>query len=137
MIETYRGTVFRNQEDHMGHMNVMWYISKYDEATWQFVASFGLTAAYVKEKNQAMVAVEQNVKYMAEVMAGTLLVVRSELLEVKNKVIRFRHTMFNAEDDSLVSTCELTAVYMDLGLRKSYPIPDFMQVNLQDLLAQK
>jgi acyl-CoA thioesterase FadM len=24
--------------DHMGHMNVMWYVGKFDEATWIFFA---------------------------------------------------------------------------------------------------
>ena len=34
-IVTYRGTVFPWHCDHMGHMNVMWYTGKFDEATWQ------------------------------------------------------------------------------------------------------
>ena len=40
---TYRGTVYPWQCDHMGHMNVMWYVGKFDEATWQFMASLGLS----------------------------------------------------------------------------------------------
>jgi acyl-CoA thioester hydrolase len=30
---TYRGTVYPWQCDHIGHMNVMWYVGKFDEAT--------------------------------------------------------------------------------------------------------
>jgi acyl-CoA thioester hydrolase len=30
-ILTYRGTVYPWQRDHIGHMNVMWYVGKFDE----------------------------------------------------------------------------------------------------------
>ena len=33
-VETYRGAVYPWHCDHMGHMNVMWYVGKFDEATW-------------------------------------------------------------------------------------------------------
>jgi hypothetical protein len=29
---TYRGTVCPWQCDHVGHMNIMWYVGKFDEA---------------------------------------------------------------------------------------------------------
>jgi acyl-CoA thioester hydrolase len=32
----------------MGHMNVMWYVGKFDEATWQLLAAVGLTAARLR-----------------------------------------------------------------------------------------
>jgi acyl-CoA thioesterase FadM len=33
---TYRGAVYPWHCDHVGHMNVKWYVGKFDEATWQF-----------------------------------------------------------------------------------------------------
>jgi hypothetical protein len=40
---TYRGTVYPWQCDHLGHMNVMWYVGKFDEASWQLLATLGFT----------------------------------------------------------------------------------------------
>jgi hypothetical protein len=40
---TYRGTVYPWQCDHVGHMNIMWYVGKFDEANWNFLARPGLT----------------------------------------------------------------------------------------------
>ena len=40
---TYRGVVYPWHCDHMGHMNVMWYVGKFDEGTWQFMAAIGAT----------------------------------------------------------------------------------------------
>ena len=47
LVETYRGTIYPWQCDHMGHMNVMWYVGKFDEATWQFFSMLGLTPAWL------------------------------------------------------------------------------------------
>ena len=58
---TYRGVVYPWQCDHMGHMNVMWYVGKFDEATWQFFAMFGLTPSFLREQGRGMAAVQQNI----------------------------------------------------------------------------
>ena len=42
---SYRGAVYPWHCDHMGHMNVMWYVGKFDEATWNFFSEVGLTRA--------------------------------------------------------------------------------------------
>ena len=42
---TYRGIVYPWHCDHMGHMNVMWYTSKFDEACWQLLSMLGLNVA--------------------------------------------------------------------------------------------
>ncbi len=33
-IKTYQGTVYPWNCDHMGHMNVQFYVAKFDEAIW-------------------------------------------------------------------------------------------------------
>ena len=43
MIETYRGVVYPIHLDHMGHMNVQWYTSKFDEATWHLCSALGMS----------------------------------------------------------------------------------------------
>ena len=49
MIETYKGVVYPNQMDHMDHMNVQWYTSKFDEATWHLFSAIGITSGYMSE----------------------------------------------------------------------------------------
>lgn len=129
MIETYRGTVRPHQMDHMGHMNVQWYTAKFDEATWHLFSRLGLTASYFAETDCGMAALEQHTRYLAEVMAGDLLVCRSHLLAVTNKTLRFHHAMHNAETDVLVATTELVGTHLDRVLRKASPLPDFVRAN--------
>ena len=60
MIGTYRGVVCPHQIDHMDHMNVQWYTSKFDEGTWRLLSAAGITMEYIRKNNKGMVAVEQN-----------------------------------------------------------------------------
>ena len=70
MIETYRGAVYPWHCDHMGHMNVMWYVGKFDEATWNLFAATGITTAFLKENRRGMAAVQQNITYKRELLSG-------------------------------------------------------------------
>src|SRR4051812_29999971 len=94
---TYRGLVYPWHCDHMGHMNVMWYVGKFDEATWQLVRLFGVNAAYMKSENRGMVAAEQRILYKRELLEGNPVCIRSGISEVKEKSIKFFHEMINEE----------------------------------------
>ena len=121
---TYRGTVYPWQCDHVGHMNIMWYVGKFDEANWNFFARLGLTPSYLREANRGMAAVQQTVSYKRELLAGDIVEVRSSLLEIRDKSIRFLHEMRNAETGEVAATCEITAVHLDRQAHKAAPFED-------------
>lgn len=123
LIETYRGTVFPWHCDHMGHMNVMWYVGKFDEATWNLFAGMGVTAAYLRDQRRAMAAVQQNITYRRELLVGDTVVVRSGFLEVRERVANFVHEMCHGTSGEVSAVCVLTAVHMDSEARKATPFP--------------
>ena len=123
MIETYSGVVHPDQLDHMEHMNVQWYTSKFDEATWQLFFAIGITSEYMREQNRGMVALEQITKYKSEVKSGELLVVKSKVIEIRDKIIKFLHIMYNVEFMQEVANTELVGVHIDRKIRKSSPLP--------------
>jgi acyl-CoA thioester hydrolase len=55
-VTTYKGCVYPWQCDHVGHMNVMWYVGKFDEATWNLFATLGLRPSYLRGENPGMAA---------------------------------------------------------------------------------
>ena len=120
---TYRGVVYPWQCDHMGHMNVMWYTSKFDEATWNLFFAIGITPTYIRQKRHGMAGLQQNVAYKKELAAGDVVSVRSRILEVREKVIRFEHELINDDTQEIAATCELTVVHLDLVARKALPFP--------------
>jgi len=121
---TYRGTVYPWHCDHVGHMNIMWYAGKFDEANWNLFARIGLTLTYFRESGRGMAAVQQNIIYKRELLAGDIVEVKSIVLEVRDKSIRFRHEMRNAETGEVAAVCEITAVHMDREARKSTAFAD-------------
>ena len=120
---TYRGTVYPWQCDHMGHMNVMWYIGKFDEASWQLLSIVGLTRARFERDGTGMAAVEQRIEYRRELHAGDVVSIRSTLLEVRDKSIRMCHKMINHETGELVAITAIVGVHLDMTIRKARSLP--------------
>jgi acyl-CoA thioester hydrolase len=116
---TYRGMVHQWQCDHMGHMNVMWFVGKFDEATWNLGAMMGMTSQYMREAKRGMAAVEQRISYRREALAGDIIITRSAVLEVKPKSVRFVHEMFRGDGGDHLSTMMVTGVHIDVVARKS------------------
>lgn len=132
---TYRGVVYPYQCDHMGHMNVMWYVSKFDEATWQLVKLMGVTTQYMKEQKRGMVAAEQRIIYKRELLAGTPVCIKSGIIEVKEKSINFFHELINEETNNIAAITFLTGVHIDAELRRATPLPHEARKKAEELIT--
>jgi acyl-CoA thioester hydrolase len=132
---TYCGTVYPWQCDHVGHMNIMWYAGKFDEANWNLFARIGLTPTYLRESGRGMAAIQQNITFKRELLAGDIVEVKSIVLEVRDKSIRFRHEMRNAETGEVAAVCEITAVHLDRQARKSAAFADAIRKSAERQLA--
>ena len=120
---TYRGSVYPWHCDQVGHMNVMWYVGKFDEATWNLFLRAGITPGYLRANQRGMAAVDQHIEYRRELHAGDVVAVRSEILDIDGRKIRFRHEMANEESGELAAVTTLLGVHMDTLARKSCPFP--------------
>jgi acyl-CoA thioester hydrolase len=120
---SYRGVVYPWHCDHMGHMNVMWYVGKFDEATWQLFSGLGLTPSFLRQNDRGMAAVEQAISYKKELLAGDVVTIRSSVLEVKEKSIRFSHTMHNDAAGDVAAVAVLVAVHLDTVKRRACAFP--------------
>jgi len=120
---TYRGVVYPWHCDHMGHMNVMWYVGKFDEASWHLFGLLGLTRSSLSQHNRGMAGLQQNISYKRELYAGDIITIRSGILEMKEKVVRFFHEMRNEETAEIAAVTVLVAAHIDTQVRKSCPFP--------------
>ena len=132
---TYKGTVFPWHCDEMGHMNVMWYVGKFDEATRHFFHEIGISPAFVRESKRGMAAVEQTIQYKRELRAGDIVSVHSVLLEIKDKSVRFVHEMRKVDTDEIAATTTLTAVHFDIVARRACAFPGSVKEKAAVLLA--
>jgi acyl-CoA thioester hydrolase len=120
---TYRGTVYPHQCDHMGHMNVMWYVGKFDEASWQLLSAYGLTPSRMRRDGIVMAAVEGHIVFRRELRAGDVISVRSEIIEVRDKSVRMAHEMTNDDTGESVASMIVVGVHVDAVSRKAAPLP--------------
>jgi acyl-CoA thioester hydrolase len=114
----------------MGHVNVQYYASMFDQATWAFLSEFGITSEYMKANRRGMAAVSQQTKYLLELFSGDIVEIQTELLEVTEKTIRFVHTMRRRPQMDTISTSELVGVHFDTEIRKSCPFPQEIKERL-------
>ena len=132
---TYKGAVFPWHCDEMGHMNVMLYVGKFDEATRHFFHELGITPAFIRESKHGMAAVEQTIQYRRELLAGDIVSVHSVLLEIKDKSVRFAHEMHKVDSGEIAATTTLTGVHFNTVARRACAFPDSVREKAAALLA--
>ena len=132
---THKGTIYPWHCDHMGHMNVMWYVGKFDEATWHLFHAIGITPDYVRDNDRGMAAVEQTIQYRRELLAGEIITIHSALLEMKDKSIRFTHEMRKTDTNEIAATTILTGVHLDAVARRACAFPQEIREKGAALLA--
>jgi acyl-CoA thioester hydrolase len=134
-ILTYRGTVYPWHCDHIGHMNVMWYAGKFDEATWHLFNAIGLSAPYLRGAQRGMAAVDQHISYVQELHAGAVVSVRTRVLEVKDRSLRFEHEMVDDYTGAVAARTTLKVVHLDTAQRKSVAFTATVVAKAQALIA--
>ena len=136
-LVTYRGAVYATHCDHIGHMNIASYGAKFDEANWVFFCEIGLTPSYLRGERYGMAGVQQNISYSRELFAGDVIEIRSQVLEVADKRLRFRHEMRNIESGAVAAVSEIMAVHLDKRAHKSCPLPQNIRQRAEALAVGK
>ena len=120
-LMTYRGVVYAGYLDHMGHMNVQYYVHLFDQATWVLFDYAGLSTSYFVETGTGMAALEQHLVYKREVFAGTVVTIDSQVLAITEKTVRFLHTM--RDNKGVVATSEILGTHFDRTAHQAIPFP--------------
>jgi acyl-CoA thioester hydrolase len=132
---TYKRTVYPWHCDEVGHMNVMWYVGKFDEGTRHFFHALGLTPMFLRANDRGMAAVEQTIQYKHELLAGDIVAIYSVLNEIKDKVICFSHEMRKADTGEVAALTTLTAMHLDKAARRAGSFPESVRKKGAALLA--
>lgn len=135
-IETYRGAVFPWECDWNGHMNVRFYVGKFDEGTWQFMAQIGAGREALSQRNCGAMAVSQNIAYKRELVAGDVIAVRSSVQAVGTTSCRFRHAMIETASGGMAAEMDVVGVFVDLATRRPMPIWPALRSGIEALLGE-
>jgi acyl-CoA thioester hydrolase len=127
---TAKGTIYPDDCDHMGHMNVAAYTRKYDEGTWALWTSVGFGGQRMLQEGLGLAAMESRVTYHREFFPGESYVIRSRFLCIKPRVARFYHRIYKLVDsgmaleEELAGTCTYTVACLDRSAHKAVPFPE-------------
>jgi len=130
---TYIGAVLTNECDSNHHMNVMYYINKFELSNRNFMSELGVYE-HIKSQRLGIAVVEQNIKYKKEVFEDQLLYVESELKAIADKTISTHHCLYEKMTGRLSAEIEIVSLMFDLEKRKAVSIPPELKLKMEAYL---
>ena len=118
---TYKGAVVSSECDSNGHMNVMYYINKFELGARNFDLGFDIHNSH-EGIDVGFIVLEQQIKYLQEVFEDDILYIESSITEIGNKTVIYFHEMYHGKTKVLVSTMRAVAVLFDKEKRKALPL---------------
>ncbi len=120
-VLTYKGAVMTWECDSNRHMNVMYYINKFENAGHN--TNLELDLAEYNSDELGMVVLEQVINYHRELFEDDVVYVESTLLDIGNKAFTLLHEMYNGKTKELSATMKIVGVLFDKVNRKALPFP--------------
>ena len=123
MIDTYKGYVSLQECDEMGHMNIQHYISKSSDSSYNLRVALGHAALDQAESGLGYVALEHHIRFHRELRASDLVVIRSGIVELRDRTMRIYQEMREALDDRLAATPRAgsSGAQLRAGGRRAFP----------------
>lgn len=132
----YQCTIPESYLDEMGHMNIRWYMALFNEGVGPFLSQIGLSEAYFAEKQGGVFALEQFLRYLAEVHVGETVTVRGRILGRSEKRLHFMQFIVNETNNNVACIMEVLNSHANLHTRRTSPYPPHLQANIDALLTQ-
>ena len=117
---TIRRVIPIDWTDYNGHMNESRYGQVYSDAADATMIAFGADAEYI-ESGFSYFTVENNIKYLAEALAGDVCHVTTRVLLADGKKLKLYHEMRRDSDGEVYSTCTQFLLHVSLETRKTCP----------------
>jgi len=126
-------TVHKKWEDLNGHVNIVYYMSLYNDSSWPLLGLIGADEAYFLERKMGIVDLNNNLHYMRELHVGDKISTYVRFLDRKPKLLHGMLFIVNDASDALACTVEFTSISFDLDKRKSTPFPDDIASKLETI----
>jgi acyl-CoA thioester hydrolase len=120
--------------DAMGHTNIRHYLGMFDEAAWGLFIQFGMTAEYIANQHGGAFALEQHLRYLAEVKLGETVAIYFRVVGHSPKRVHFVGFMVNETTERLACLFESLGSHVDMTVRRTSPWPPALSAKIQALL---
>jgi acyl-CoA thioesterase FadM len=117
-------------------MNVSWYTHLFSSATIASLHLIGLDENYFRKNKTGSFALETHIQYLAEVMVGKHVSIRTRVLGVSDKLFHFMHFLVNEDDQVLAATGEFLSAHIDMQKRRVTAFAPELRESIQQLCDQ-
>ena len=114
-----RITITSEHLDVLGHMNIQWYMAIFDDGVWNMFASIGVGLEFTQTHHMGAMALQQHLRYLAEVREGDTVTVQGRVLGRTAKRLHFMLFMINETQGQLAATLEAVGINANLNTRRS------------------
>lgn len=133
---TYETVIPEDWRDAMGHMNVMWYTHLFSCAAGGLFPLYGLSKNYFGTGKSGTFVLANHIRYLAEVLAGQKVTIRSRALGRSDKRGHFMHFIYNEDRGVVSATGEFVNTHVDMSTRRASPFPQHICEAFDKLKAQ-
>jgi acyl-CoA thioester hydrolase len=135
LAEISRGVVEASQCDGGGRMMAANYLGTISDGIANlFLQDWGKGGSDPQKRRIGGAALEYRLLYHRPCTVGTLLVVRSCMVDVGEKTVRHSHWMFDAETGEGIASAQAVAVFIDMEERRAIAVPEEARRHFQSLL---
>ena len=122
--------------DIFGHMNIQYYFKIFNEGIFDMFAQFGMDEAYFLREERGLYALEQYIKYMAEVREGETVATYSRFFGRNEKRIHCMHIMINESQQSIAAILEGVVLHVDRQTKRSVAFPSEVAAIIDGWIAR-
>ncbi len=122
--------------DENQHVNVQYYVNLVEKGLVAVFARAGLGAIYAAADELGNFALEQHIRYLAEILLDEQVSVYIRLLELTPKRAYFMGFIINDTREQLACTVEVVQMNVDIRQRRGVPYPPAGEAALRALQAR-
>ena len=110
--------IIKEWTDYNGHMNLSYYILVFDIGAEVILSKFKMGEHSAKTTKKSTMVVETHTTYNQAVKEGDEVDVFISYFDHDNKRLHYKLEMYDKNKNTLSSTTEVLALYIDLNIRK-------------------
>ena len=103
--------------DKMGYVHHSNYARYCEKARWELLRELGITYKEIEDSGVMLPVVGMSFKYLKPAVYDELLLIETELKEIKGPLIKFVYSIFN-EENELINKGETTLAFVNAETRK-------------------
>ena len=122
--------------DENQHMNVQYYLRLAERGIGEFYRQVGMGEQYAKADCYGNYALEQHIRYFAEILLGDAVSVYMRLIDLSPKRSYVMGFLVNDTREQLAAIVEIVAMNVDMRKKRGTPFPPAALAALDALLAR-